>query len=636
MAIVDAAAAAAQMSNTQVKDNGKQATVTTNAAVENPFAQPTNKQGVFSWLNPETVSLWSVGRNPQSEIVIAMKDAFGKFAANFPAPVKFDTIVIDNNNSELQYSVFVLCAQANNLKDKPVAYHAYLIEESGNPIPSDVRQIGNVQVELQRLPSDANDPELRSKVAEAVHAKYPGSTCLETSSEVIPRSFELKNEERLWYAFINGALALRAMFDLHYSDKDLSLNGAERDSTLTVHVERNNQASFDTSGLPVRSDVTISTIARGKQDQQFTSLNRQRQAVLARITGYTDLIWRRQPTNQGAAWGIQQQQQQYDPLYQPLFVITSSNPEDVQSLPAQLFTLATATAMLEDRRWTFSLMPRKGTGKKKEIDLHDIGAVGFDANFENNQDGVGARITGTNTDDFTLGKLNSLLSLVSQPNPLLAIDVAECGSATWQHAVFSAAADNNQQAVEAIVKAADYLTNGHFSKNWKGGRICYNYGGRIHMGFYLDQDRNPVDIRNISYLTVLNMLGDRDMNVVRQWSESFNNDSIPLELRLQYRKNVIDQFYPTYTGFGRRNVFDGAFIQALAKASADAGLRMKPEVPYTEATTDVRMPASFLSSAVVAPMASGMFAYGGASYQGAGFYGNAYSGYTGTVGNVNL
>lgn len=107
MAIVDAAAAAAQMSNTQVKDNGKQATANTNAAVENPFAQPT-KQGAFSWLNPETVSLWSVGRNPQSEIVIAMKDAFGKFAANFPAPVKFDTIVIDNNNSELQYSVFVL------------------------------------------------------------------------------------------------------------------------------------------------------------------------------------------------------------------------------------------------------------------------------------------------------------------------------------------------------------------------------------------------------------------------------------------------------------------------------------------------------------------------------------------------
>lgn len=606
-----------------------------NATAESQTTSAVKGGGKFSWLNPDATSMWSIGRNPQSEIVAAMTEAFAKFAKEARLPLNFDTIVVDNNNySELQYTAFVLTCQARELPDAPVAYHAYLIEASGNPIPTEVRTVNGQQIELQRLPSDANDAELRRIVSESVTTRFPNSPCFETSAEIIPRSFELKNEERLWFAFINGVLASRAMLDFHYAEADLNLANAQRDSTLTVHVERNTQALQDTNGLPLRSDVVLSTIARSKQGEGVGSLNRQSQALLSRVAGFTDFIWRRQPGNQANAWGQQQQQNQYDPLYQPLFVVTTSNPEDIQSLPAQLLTLATTSVLMEDRRWTFSLMPRKGTGKKKEADLHDIGAVGYDANFENNADGVGAPLKDTNADSFTLGNLNGLLSLVSTPNLLIGMDVPECGSSTWQHAIFSAAADGNQDAISAIVNAADYLTNGHFSKIWQGGRIAYNYGGRIHMGYYLDADRNPVDIRNISYLTVLNMFGKHDMNIVRQWSESFNNESIPLEVRLQHRKNVIDQFNPTYTGFGRRDIFDGHFIQALAQACAVAGLSLKPEVPYNDMTTDVRTPAGFLGSAVITSAATGLFNYSSGVYQG-GYHNQAFSGFTGT-GNINI
>lgn len=580
----------------------------------------------YSWLNLGGGS--RLGRTRPSKLIQAVDENFQEFMKQKMEGIEPVTIVLDNNsNSELFFTVIVLCGRAPQLPGSPVAYHAYLIAQSGGQIPVEQRNYNGTQVEVHRMPSEAYDAELRALVESKVRAAYPDAQAiLETTGEVVPANFDYEDADKLYDLYVNGLMAIFTTFNRNYADHDLNLARAMNDSTLTVRADRLTTGSVevvDMSDLPIRSDIAI-TITANAKGQQNQSLNKQRQATLTRLTGYMDFIWSKQPNNQ-QAWVAPNQQPKVEPLYTPVFVMTSAMPEDIQTEPAQLLAIASATCLMENQRWTFGFMPRKGVGKRKEVDLHDISAIGFDANFEGNKDGVGSRIADTHSDSFTLGKLNGLLQLVSNPVPLIALDVPECGSSTWMHAIFVAAAAGDPVANQTIIEAANYLTNGKFKSIYQGTRVCYEYGGRLHAGYYMDAERKRHDLREIDYLGVLNLFGDRDMNMVRRYSESLNNDSIPLDIRLANRKAILDQFTPVYTGWTRRVVFDAHFNFALAQACGAAGLNLKPDWPYTDATSDVRTPASFLGQALVMqPASTGLFNYNttfGTAYQGSNWNG---------------
>lgn len=635
----------------EVKINQAQQSASDTVGSDKPFDQKPDfsfgnqqqQKPMYSFLDTGSMSTWQLGVNPQSKIVSGMKDAFEEFSKGLPNSIETKTIVIDNNNfTELQYSVVVLCSQAVNLAARPVAYHAYLIEATGNPINNDIRQVRGEQVELIRLPSDANDPILRKVVAEQVSGVYPNVPTFETPAEVIPRCFTMENaadKTNTWNVFMNGILACRREIDFRYNPSDFTLANVKKDTNLYVRAERCDEIAKDLTGLPCRADIRIETVARmkGSDPTEQFSLNKQKQAVINRINGFIDLMWIQKP-HQNNVWGMpNQQQQQFNPMYQAMFVITNGMPEDNQSLTSQLLMLASTSVLTEDQRWTIGLMPRKGTGKKNSGGFDDISAIGFDANVEHNPDGIGKRVPGTDSDSFTLGDLNQLLASVANPGVLLAIDVPECGSTTWQQADFAAAADKVNSAIENIILAADYLTNGHFKAEWAKSptkEICYNVGGRIFQGYYHDQKRQQTrDIRDLGYLAVLNMINGRDMNAVRRFSDSFTmtDADAPFELRMQWRKQIADQLSPTYTGWARRIAFSGHFIAALARACALAGLVLKPELPYTQETRDYRIPAGFVSNAAMLPVTTGLFNYsgiGGIDQNGTGFYNGSHTGYT--------
>lgn len=583
--------------------------------------------GTFSWLNPMGAG-FRPNRSRPSQIVQAVNEKFEVYMKSIDM-LEMATISLDNSsNPELYYTAVVLCGRFVADGIDSVAYHAYLFASTGLPISSETRNYGSMQVEVQRMPSDAYDAEVRALVERKVRMAFSQSNIIETTGEVVPANFPHDDEEKMALLFSNGVMAIATAMTNAHAPADLNLQRAMNDATLVIKAERlsDNVEAVDLADLPVRSDVQMSIVANGKGNSG--SLNTPRNAQLTVTRGFIDLIWRKPAAAQNQ-WGYPgAQPQRPEPLYAPCFVMTSSLPADLQTLPAQLVSILSAASLLEQGRWTFGLMPRKGVGKKKEVDLRDISAIGFDANTEGNKDGVGARIEGVHADSFTLGKLTQLLSIVSEPVPLLALDVPECGSSTWMHAVFAAAASGNAIANSEIIAAADYLTGGQLTKIYQGNQVCFEYGGRMHAGYYKDHEGRRHDLREIDYLAVLNLFGDRDMNVVRRWSESFNNDAMPLEVRLAHRKAILDQFNPEYTGWTRRIVFDTHFIQALAKAASLAGLNLKPDFPYNDQTTDVRTPAGFLPQALVLqPVNSGLFAYS------TGFGGNSSGFGTGDTWN---
>lgn len=599
---------------------------------EAPRQQP---QQALSWMDLANTSLLKLGPNPQSEVVSAMKQSFQKFAESLPDKnISVDTIVLDRNNyTNLQYSVVVLTLQLKTVPGNPLAYYSYLITSTGEEIPVETRQFTTAStqetVEVMRLPSDANDPVLRKMVLDQVMAKVgKGTPVFEVSGSTIPRNFVIENKSeaedtKLWNLFINGILACRKVLDFQYSTTDLSLVRASGDSTLAVQVERvDNDVTYDLTGLPCRSDVSVRMIARSKVENGST-LNRQNQKVISRAYGYVDFIWIGKPKVQNA-WGAPVQPAAPSPIYQPCFVITNAMPEGIQSLTAQLMMLASTYVLVENKNWLIGVMPRKGLGKQNNSTLDEISAIGFDVNVDGQQPGqVGKRFNITPA-DFTMTKLRDFMDQVTHPGLLIGLTVPECGASTWQHADFAAAAEGVVEAQENIIQAMDYLTGGNFSKEWakvpaQNRRICYLYGDRIHMGYYYDKGRQEYrDIHDLSYLPLLNMVNGKDMNQVRRYSDSFNNTEIPLDVRLSRRKQIYDILSPTYTGYGRMVIFSAYFMQAMVTAMAAANLHLKPEMPYAPESNDYRTPATFLQNATMVPTVSGLFTQ--ASYN---TYGNS-------------
>ena len=540
-----------------------------------------------------------------------------------------DSLVVDNNNfPELHYSVLVLTIQLADMDKTPVAFYAYVMQGTGEKIPTRLTTVGNQQVEEVRLPSDAWDHVLRNIIANEVQKKYPNSVIFEAGGSVVDPNLELSDREpeNQHYLFINGQLACRGALDYHLNPNDLELKNFDNRSVFSVTVERSNEDEvLDRVGLPVRTDMLITTVVRSQQNNG-SSLNQRNSAIISRVGGYIDLMWTRPAQQQQAAWLAPQQPVQFSPIYTPMFVITQGTPEFLQSIPSQLLMLSSAACITESTNWTFNFMPRR-MASKDDLNLRDISALGFDINAAGNPDGVGNRITGL--EDLTPVKLNSLFASICTPVPVLALDVFECGASTWEHSVFAAAADGSSDAISDIVYSLDKLTNGGFSRIWNPeNKICFQYGGRTPAGFYTGKDGKRKDIRNIDYLAMLNLFGDRDMNVVRRFSEAWNNASLSFDQRTKWRKEVTDNLGATYVGWYRRIVFSTAFIKALTTSLRESGLVYAIDTPYTEVSADVRTPVSFLGQVMqTTPTPSGLYAVGGYATNGNVYGTTPFQGY---------
>jgi hypothetical protein len=172
--------------------------------------------------------------------------------------------------------------------------------------------------------------------------------------------------------------------------------------------------------------------------------------------------------------------------------------------------------------------------------------------LENNQSGFGQRID-TKSDSFQLQQLGQLISSLYRPELLISMDVPECASQTWYLSIFKEASVGNKHALDLLLRAANDLTNGNFSRYFTADKpVFINPFNRVHLGYYMDKNGMKRDIRAIDYLAVANFIGDKDPTRIRAWSDTFLRKDVPLEIRLADRKALIDGLTHNnaiYTGF---------------------------------------------------------------------------------------
>jgi hypothetical protein len=124
-------------------------------------------------------------------------------------------------------------------------------------------------------------------------------------------------------------------------------------------------------------------------------------------------------------------------------------------------------------------------------------------------------------------------------------------------------------------------------------------------------------------VAIANMIGDKDLSILQQYSDTHLATNVPLPVRLAERARILTKlFNPSYEGYATRCTFEAKFLDALAEACHQAGLSLRPQMPNTGYATRERATAQFAGAMLMGGQASsGLFTAGfGQQQQSQGGY----------------
>ena len=578
------------------------------------------QQGAFSFRSMGNMSRTPMGRTPASEALSKMSKAISQtYTDNADKSFEITTLPIDmNQTTQLNVSVLVVAIRDKQAPELGVAYHTLIVEASIEPPAPKQENIMGQNVEVLRVAGDAYDQTLINVVQEAVVRQFGQTAIYNADAEVVPRNFNMADQQAIYKLAANALFACAQELETHRADfVDLNLVNAQHDSNLNVRITYANQQIEDAVGQPTRADIKIDFSAAPAQNNPNQQV--ERTSSIAQIGGFLDLVYDPvQAQQQVAGWN------QPAPSYQKYaarFVATTLESTSLLTIPAQLLAILPALSLRENNQWVQAF--RSAGFGDGGVDMHDIGAVGIEANLDNNPSGFGSKID-TKADSFKVEHLHKLVAATVKPGLIVSLDVPECGSSTWYNGVFAAAAAGNARANQAIVDAANQLTNGAFGKYFQGGRVAVDEDNRIHLGTIGDRSGVRKDIRDVDYLTVANMVGEKDPMVIRDWSDTFLKTNFDQRLRLAARLRIVRGLFADVevTGFARRVTFEANFLDALAKGAQEAGLTMKTVTPYADLGSFERATGAFLHGAQMGSDQTGLFNRGSFGQQAGGFGGN--------------
>jgi hypothetical protein len=525
-----------------------------------------------------------IARGVGSEYIVKLAGILGEKFKAAPATFKYNLISIDRLiDSQIWFSALVFCmADAKN--DKAVAFHTLILEATNIAIAPLTKPSGmpneNIPVEVFRPSSDAFDAELMKLVSARVRDQFPGAKQLSTLATVVPRDFNMVDQNLIHQLAVQISLANTTELSINAPDfTDINLSNMVNDSRLTVTPTYTKGVTIDAVDHPIRSDITINFSAKKNgtgNGNNETSVNvGDNVAQISQLTGFIDFMYSPVLPPDVTNFGAYQHQLKPGVIptqtYAARLVITNLENYFATTLPGNLLSLTTALAASENGNWMQTFLPSNRLVGGKPFMMHDVGGLGIETI------GNGKRIN-TDGDAFRPEDMGKLIGMTVREGLTLSLDVPDCAPNTWGLKVFSAAASAREgeftPAMAAICNAANYLTNGAFDRNFnKNSPMFVDKGNRVHLGYYTTKEGEKRDIRDYDYLSVANITGEADPRDIRQWSDTFAQVNLPLVPRLAARKRIISNLQPNavFTGYGHRVTFSSQFMTALAISCREAG-----------------------------------------------------------------
>lgn len=585
--------------------------------------------GMWSFLNPSANGLYTVTDTAAGEALSKLDKALGEIYKSANPAIEITTLPLSMEaNQMLNIDTLVVITRLTNVPQIGIAYHPILIAGSIPKIDDAVVQVNGQNTNETRVEGDVADDVFHEAVFNEVRRLFPNDQITITLAEVLPRTFNFEDKDAVQKVARNASMAGAVTLQkLVPGWSDLNLANVKKDSSLTLRSNYGQPNENNRVGLPVRSDVVVSLTAEPlnqNQGQQRRSVVQTRSREVSRVQAFVDLVWApttgpRNPffnaqMNQAPAFGQAVQQQNPHQRYIPRIVVTGLSTQNPPTTAMQLLSALLSSYISEEGHWVHAFQPRTYRSGSKEIDMHDIGALAIEANFENDPSGLGQRVD-TSLETFQ-PMLADYLAAIIRPDPIISVDVDECGPDSWYNGFLPMAAEGQQEALDELFNAWNILTNGRFAINWEkaqyNGPICTDENNRIHLGYYLDAEGNRRDLREIDYLAVLNRFGGgTDHDIVKRWSDSFIDGTDPLLKRLENRKKIIDmmtQNTAVYTGFARRISFAHVLMQVGARSAKEAGLDFRTISSHAQLKTNERASGNFDNLMMSGGQTSGLFA----------------------------
>lgn len=490
------------------------------------------------------------------------------------AKLKYSLVKLYKNEDGLNYSCIAL-VQTNDTK--AVFAHVLIIEKTGmypNPV---YENINGTRYEILRVPGDALDNRL-VQVTKAKVASFCGvtsDTVIVIDGTLVPNEFNADSEDAIKQLAGVAYAAVDATYYSHIGAEGVNIAAVvqkNRNSRFTVTMSFNNDmVVYDQTGMPVREDICLSLFYTNSNNNNTKSINDSNMSVpILRVFGYIDFrMTMDQPTAYAPAMT----------KFIPNFVIT--HVETLTAMPTpdmMLLAIATCNVVNEDSNW---VQVFKSTASRKgEIDYNDIGVLNVEGNIENSPTGYGAKID-TKSKSFTSNEFNNLINRLVRRGFMVSIDIPQAGPDTWHTSIFRAAASTSTDntAYNALIKAADQLTNGIFT-SVTGNRFIPIFVGTqamIHGGYYKNRDGSIRDIREMSsYLSVANhvVATNQNLNKIAMFTNTMYNSAIPNEILASERKKLVDEMTKdstVYKQYHNRYTFNAEFLQALISSLVSSG-----------------------------------------------------------------
>lgn len=542
----------------------------------------------FSFRNLGSSVRTAIGRTPASEALSKINKAVSELLKETPPHKQFEvTIIPVDMNATVSLGVSALVIAVRNVDEARLgtAFYSFILEASTEaPVPR-FENFNGQNVEILRVIGDADDMTFNAAIGEIVSKQFSQQKLHNVGATVVPRDFSVTDQDALRDLVSLSIYACTTALEVSRDGfADINLANADRDSSLVVRTTFNNTQLNDVIKQPVRADVAIHLDA-APINQKVGDIHQivERTSPISRIAGFVDLVWN--PLNPMVNNPYAQQQNESFQRYAARFVMTTMECVPLLTLPAQLLALLPALTLRENNLWIQAFRPQSFVSS--DVNLRDIGAIGIEVNFDKNPNGVGTRIN-TKTEEFSsAGHLGKLVAMTVQQGLILSLDVPECGPQSWFNCAFAMAAENTPKGAEwnqRIINAANVLTNGAFNRHFSANGQTVVNEGRIHLGYYTDRNGDKRDIRDIDYLAVLNLMGEKDPLVVCKWSDTFTRTDYPLNQRLSSRKQILNNLVSdlVITGFANRISFTSDFINALTKAVTETNTEMRSITPYAD------------------------------------------------------
>ena len=535
-----------------------------------------------------------IPRSLGSEVLNKLNDALIEFYKKANANLEISTILLDKDNeTNLAFSGIAVCVRNLSLQELGVAAHILIVEATGDDLRPAIISNAGYRAEIPRVTGDALDSDYLKIARAKISARYPSLPIRVVDGCVVPRNFDIENKNLILKLAFNAAFSCSNELEVNnpiFRELNLTKLNKVDGRNLFINIDfRTNRSDSrtqhleDAVGNPIRSDVMVKFVYQKPSQQQgkINPINVGNPDInVCEIAGFTDLLWA--PVVQGPMvnpYMMPNANYAATQKYAARFIICDVRSNFSYTLGSILLNIYSVMALRDFNNWAQSFRP-SSTGR--DLDIRDIGALNIRANITNDPSGFGKRVD-TKTDSFKANDFSNYIATMIQEGLIVSMDVPECGPQSWYLSVFAAAANKSSVAYNLIYDAADQLTNGNFSRIFqKGSPIFVDSNDRVHLGYWETKDGVKRDIRDFDLLAVSNYFGENNPQLIGEWCDTWVESRGPIEGRLNFREKLIRSMSgesAVINGFAQRVTFVNSFLDSLVKASSDAGLDPRVNVP---------------------------------------------------------